>query len=198
MTGFWVRIMLVCCVFSLSVCESMASPRVLAQQTENIKERDVFVRSGARKKPPATQHRCIFIPGPGIEACLQSAAAALQPYFQHLDDLVALAQDATVGANANVTSCVNKNQGNDDGLTDCLSAVRNQVFEGRDQLMAAILGVMADFRSGTGPLVADFTKCTNDVQDRALGESVDIIQTTRECLSGLGAGSSSRNSTSSA
>ncbi|XP_023726591.1 uncharacterized protein LOC111874939 [Cryptotermes secundus] len=135
--------------------------------------------------------------GPGIEACLHSAAAVLQPYFQHLDDLVTFAQDAAVGANANVTSCVNKNQGNDGGLTDCLSVVRNQVFDGRDQLMAAILGVMADFRSGTGPLVADFTKCTNDVQDRAIGESVDIIQSTRECFKGLGVGVSSRNSTSS-
>jgi hypothetical protein len=47
-------------------------------------------------------------------------------------------------------------------------------------------------------LVAEFTKCTNDVQDRAIGESVDIIQTTRECLKGVGAGGSSSNSTVSA
>jgi hypothetical protein len=168
------------------------------QQTGNIKDRDVFVRSGAHSKPHALQHDCIFISGPGIEACLKSAAAALQPYFQHLDDLVAVSQDAAVGANANVTSCANKNQGKDGGLSDCLSVVKNQVFDGRDQLMAAILGLMADFRSGTGPLVAEFTKCTNDVQDRAIGESVDIIQTTRECLKSVGAGGSSRNSTVSA
>jgi hypothetical protein len=111
--------------------------------------------------------------------------------------MVAAAQEAAIGANANVTSCANKNQGNDVGLTDCLSVVRNQVFDGRDQLMAAILGLMADFRSGKGSLVADFTKCTNGVQDKAIGESVDIIQATRECFKGVGADGSSRNSTSS-
>jgi hypothetical protein len=132
----------------------------------------------------------MFISGPGIAACLQSASAALQPYSKHLDDLVALSQDAAVGANANVTSCANKNQGNDAGLTNCLSVVRDQVFEGRDQLMAAILGLMADFRSGTPSQVADFTNCTNDVQDKAIGESVDIIQKTRECIKGLGASNS--------
>jgi hypothetical protein len=46
-------------------------------------------------------------------------------------------------------------------------------------------------------LVADFTKCTNGVQDKAIAESVDIIQATRECFKGVGAAGSSRNSTSS-
>jgi hypothetical protein len=56
---------------------------------------------------------------------------------------------------------------------------------------------MADFRSETAPFVAGFTKCTNGVQDKAIGESVDIIQKTRECIKILGTASSS-NSTSSA
>lgn len=138
---------------------------------------------------PQISKAVLYIPGPGIEACLQSASAALQPYFQHLNDLVAVSQDAAVGANANVTECVNSNRGNDEGLTDCLDVVRDQVFDGRDQLMAAILGSMADFRSETAPLVADFTTCTNNVQDKAIGESVDIIQTTRACIKKLAEGS---------
>ncbi|KDR17292.1 hypothetical protein L798_08858 [Zootermopsis nevadensis] len=132
--------------------------------------------------------------GPGIQACLQSAAEDLQPYFQNLNVMVAVSQDAAVGANANVTDCANRNRDNVEGLTACLYVVRDQVFDGRDQLMAAILGLMADFRSDTAPRVADFTVCTNDVQDKAISESVDVIQTTRACVKKLVDGTNSASS----
>ncbi|XP_069702323.1 uncharacterized protein [Periplaneta americana] len=119
--------------------------------------------------------------GPGIQVCLQNASADLQPYYQTLDNLVALAQERLGVADGNVTDCVNTNHNNSDGMASCLNTVGVQVFDGRDKLMAAILSVMADYKRQIPSRVGNFTGCTNNVQDKAISECVDIIDTTWQC-----------------
>jgi hypothetical protein len=95
--------------------------------------------------------------------------------------MLQVAQDRSKIALGNVTTCANqyKTVGT---LSASLNVVGAQVFDGRDILMAGILGQMADFKDNTPKLVADFTVCTNKVQDKAISESVAIIQASRECI----------------
>jgi hypothetical protein len=90
-------------------------------------------------------------------------------------------QDRSKVALGNVTSCANQYKVVKT-LSACLNVVGAQVFDGRDILMAGILGQMADFDDGSPKLIADFTACTNDVQDKAISECVAIIQASRDCI----------------
>lgn len=95
--------------------------------------------------------------------------------------MLRVAQDRSKIALGNVTTCANQYKAVKT-LSACLNVVGAQVFEGRDILMAAILGQMADFKDSSPKLIADFTACTNNVQDKAISESVSIIQASRECI----------------
>jgi hypothetical protein len=95
--------------------------------------------------------------------------------------MLPVAQNRSQIALSNVTACANQYT-TVETLSRCLNLVGDQVFDGRDMLMAAILGEMADFKDIIPKLVADFTVCTNNVQDKAIGESVAIIQASRECI----------------
>jgi hypothetical protein len=117
----------------------------------------------------------------GIPICLQNASLALQPYYQNLKQMLQVAQNRSQIALSNVTACANQYT-TVETLSSCLNLVGYQVFNGRDILMAGILGEMADFKDNIHKLVADFTVCTNNVQDKAISETVTIIQTSRECI----------------
>jgi hypothetical protein len=95
--------------------------------------------------------------------------------------MLRVAQDRSKVALGNVTTCANQYKAVKT-LSACLNVVGAQVFEGRDILMAGILGQMADFKDNSSKLVADFTVCTNNVQDKAISESVAIIQASRDCI----------------
>lgn len=95
--------------------------------------------------------------------------------------MLRVAQDRCKIALDNVTTCANQYKAVKT-LSACLNVVGAHVFEGRDILMAAILGQMADFKDSSPKLVEDFTVCTNNVQDKAISESVSIIQASRECI----------------
>jgi hypothetical protein len=103
--------------------------------------------------------------------------------------MLRVAQDRSKVALGNVTACANQYKAAKT-LSACLNVVGAQVFEGRDILMAGILGQMADFKDNSPRLVADFTVCTNNVQDKAIGESVAIIQASRDCIRAKAKGAS--------
>jgi hypothetical protein len=95
--------------------------------------------------------------------------------------MLLVAQDRSKIALGNVTTCANQYK-TARTLSACLNVVGANVFEGRDILMAAILGQMADFKDSSATLVADFTVCTNKVQDKAISGCVSIVQASRECI----------------
>ncbi|KDR07420.1 hypothetical protein L798_03002 [Zootermopsis nevadensis] len=117
----------------------------------------------------------------GIPICLQNASLVLQPYHLNLKQMLQEAKSRSQIALGNVTACDNEYKAVK-ALSSCLNVVGYEVLVGRDILMAGILGEMADFKANIPKLTADFTVCTNNVQDKAINESVNIIQASRECI----------------